>query len=104
MKKLESLLMVRGEVVGSILVSTELVDDHLEMAIHLLNGPTRLLGKILIFAPKGLKQTCLDSINALMVFLELGPDLTGSLKVTYSLELLSAETGEKQIDCLAIPL
>ena len=104
MEKLESLLMVCGKVVSSTLVGTELVNDHLETAIHLLNGLSQLLSEILIFAPEGLKQTCFDSVCALMVFPELGPDLTGSLKVTHSLELFSAETGEKKIDCLAIPL
>ena len=47
---------------------------------------------------------CFDSVYALMVFLKLGLDLTGSLKVTHSHELLSAKASEKQIDCLAIPL
>ena len=37
MKKLESMLMVSGKIVGSTLVGPELVDDSLKMAKHLLN-------------------------------------------------------------------
>jgi len=37
MKKLESMLMVSGKIVGSTLVGPELVDDSLKTAKHLLN-------------------------------------------------------------------
>ena len=55
MEKLESLLMVSGQMVRRTLVGTELVDNRLKPAKHLLNRLSRLLGEILIFTPKGLK-------------------------------------------------
>jgi hypothetical protein len=69
MEKLESLLMICGKVVGSTLVGTELVNGHLETAIHLLNGLSWLLSEILIFTPEG--PIHYENLNSSMLIIVL---------------------------------
>ena len=67
MKKLESLLMVRGQVILRTLVGTEMVNTRLKTSKHLLNRLFRLLRKILILTPVSLKQPSLHRSYPLMV-------------------------------------
>ena len=66
MKKLESLLMVYGQVIRYALVGTEFVDGQLKMTKHILHRLTGFLCEVLILAPVGLQKPSLDGGSPLV--------------------------------------
>ena len=102
MEKLESLLVVRREVIGRTLVDAELVDDRLKTTKQVLNRLTRPLCEILIFTPVSLKQPGFDLSCPLMMFSEGSPDLTSRVQMAHPLKLSIPNSSKKHVDCFTV--
>ena len=102
MEKLESLLMVKREVISRTLIDAELVDDRLKTTKQVLNRLTRLLCEILIFTPVSLKQPGFDLGCPLMMFGEGSLDLMSRTQMAHPLKLRIPHCCKKHVDCFTV--
>ena len=104
MEKLESLLMVSGQVICHALIGTELVNSRLKMTKHVLHRFTGFLGEVLILTSVGLEKPSLDDGCPLMASSEGSPHLTSCLEMTDVLVLGSAKSRKEHVHRLIVAL